>query len=68
MRAVVLAIATFGFVSTASASEVGAVMYRITEQGAGMSVGQITLQDGEYGLFVIPDLQGLTPGAYAMHA
>lgn len=42
-------------------------VYRTTAAGQGVLLGDVTLQDGKYGLLILPDLKGLTPGLHGMH-
>lgn len=49
------------------ADEVAVVVHEVSVEGKGGTIGQILLQDGEYGLMVMPALQGLEPGPYAVH-
>lgn len=52
---------------TASAGEMTVEMHKVTADGTGESIGTVTLRDSEYGLMVIPELSGLTPGAHGFH-
>lgn len=56
-------------VSAASAepNEVAIVLYEATTWGEDKAVGEVQLTDSPFGLLITPDLQGLTPGPYAMH-
>lgn len=51
----------------AGADEVTVTLHEVSAEGVGKAVGRITLQDGDYGLLLLPDLQGLSPGPYAVH-
>lgn len=56
-----------GLAAAVSAGEYKVEMHKVTEQGSGDSIGTVTLKDSDYGLMVIPDLEGLSPGAHGFH-
>ena len=42
-------------------------MNLLTDQGAGKGIGTVTIKDTHYGLLLIPELAGLTPGLHGFH-
>lgn len=42
-------------------------MSEVSTEGVGEAIGTITFKDSEYGLLIVPDLSGLTPGPHGMH-
>lgn len=58
-----LAIAT----GAASAAELSVQMHKVGPDGPGEKIGTVVLRDTEFGLMVIPELSGLTPGAHGFH-
>ncbi|RRQ24134.1 superoxide dismutase [Guyparkeria sp. SCN-R1] len=49
------------------AGEVTVTLHEVDAEGVGGEVGHITLRDGDHGLLMMPDLDGLAPGPYAVH-
>lgn len=50
-----------------AAADVTVQMQKLTEKGAGESIGTVVLRDTEHGLMVLPKLAGLAPGAHGFH-
>lgn len=42
-------------------------MYLTAKNGTGKALGSVTAQDTKYGLLLIPNLTGLTPGLHGFH-
>lgn len=61
---VLLAITAAG---TASADEVTIEMNAVNAQGAGQSIGTVTVTDTAYGALFSPGLKSLTPGLHGFH-
>jgi Cu-Zn family superoxide dismutase len=50
-----------------AAAQVSVPMSLVTEQGAGATIGTVTLMDSPGGLVVTPDLAGLPAGGHGFH-
>ena len=55
------------FTITSQATSITIQLYRTTEKGRGKSVGEVKGIDTSYGLLLIPNLYGLTPGEHGFH-
>lgn len=42
-------------------------IHEVSQDGVGDSIGTVTVEDGEYGLLLTPDLSGLSPGMHGFH-
>lgn len=54
--------------TAASAADIRVILNKVGPEGAGESIGTVTLRDSsELGLLILPDLKGLPPGAHGFH-
>lgn len=53
--------------TAAQADEIKVTVHEVTSKSTGKEVGAVQFRDDEYGLLVIPDLQGLTTGPHGAH-
>jgi Cu-Zn family superoxide dismutase len=51
----------------ARGEEVVVQMNLLTKEGVGKKIGTVTLSDGQYGLLLTPNLEGLKPGLHGFH-
>ena len=66
--ALALSLAAAGTGAAALAADLQITLYRLTAQGVGESLGTIGFRDSsDFGLLIIPLLQGLEPGAHGFH-
>jgi len=63
----VLAAVTMVFAGTAFAADIVVPMNLIDEQGAGKSIGIVTITEGASGLMLTPALTDLPPGVHGFH-
>jgi Cu-Zn family superoxide dismutase len=49
------------------AEDMAVQMNLLTDQGAGKSIGTVTVKDTQYGLLLIPQLTDLAPGLHGFH-
>ncbi len=61
---VMVLLACVGF---AYSADMTVSMNLLTDQGAGKSIGTVTVKDTQYGLLLILDLTDLTPGLHGFH-
>ncbi len=54
-------------VGTAFAGDIVVQMNLITDQGLGKSIGTVAISDSQYGLLLVPEIGGLTPGIHGFH-
>lgn len=65
---IVLGLLVFCIVgNTVFAEELVIQMNLVNEQGIGKGIGTITASDSKYGLLLVPQLKGLTPGIHGFH-
>jgi Cu-Zn family superoxide dismutase len=64
---VVMIAALLALAGSASAEQIVVQMNLISDQGAGASIGTVTLTDTPQGLKLAPALSGLTPGNHGFH-
>ena len=57
----------FFAVSPAFANDLTYPINLITPDGIGGSVGNITIENSDYGLLITPDVKGLAPGVHGFH-
>jgi len=65
--AAVAASALLGLATPALAEEASAEMHSVSSEGIGESLGTVQLSDGDGGLTLAVDVQGLTPGEHGFH-
>ncbi len=53
--------------SYAFADQITVQMNLVNEKGVGKDIGTVTAMDSKYGLILIPELGGLTPGMHGFH-
>jgi Cu-Zn family superoxide dismutase len=54
--------------TSVNAADLQADMKKITTEGIGESIGTVTFRDSsQFGLLIIPNLHGLSPGAHGFH-
>lgn len=66
VRSLVFAVVS-SLASWAASADMVIPMHRVDEQGAGPSVGQVTVSESRYGLVFTPMLNGLPPGLHGFH-
>ncbi|NIR60364.1 MAG: superoxide dismutase [Gammaproteobacteria bacterium] len=69
-RAIGTAIAGLSLIvglGTAHAETVTVPVHELTSQGTGKRIGVIELRDTDFGLLILPDLAGLSPGKHGFH-
>ncbi len=49
------------------AQQISVDMYTVTDKGIGNAIGKIIFKDTQFGLLIIPDMEGLTPGNHGIH-
>jgi superoxide dismutase, Cu-Zn family len=54
-------------VSGIASADVVIPMYLTAQHGTSKAMGSVTVQDTKYGLLLMPDLTGLTPGLHGFH-
>lgn len=71
MRTVLIAVALGMLLSAAGgfahAEDMTVQLNLLTDQGAGKSIGTVTVKDTQYGLLLIPQLTDLAPGLHGFH-
>lgn len=60
----VLAVLSSGVAQAASEQ---VTLHKVTEQGIGAAIGNVTISETPYGLEFTPELNGLPPGAHGFH-
>lgn len=53
--------------SAAQAEAIKITLRQVTADGMGQEVGTVEFRDGQYGLLIVPNLKGLTPGPHGAH-
>ncbi len=56
-----------GFTVAAAADSIIVEMRKVTPEGPGQSIGQVTVTYSKFGLVFSPDLHGLPPGLHGFH-
>jgi Cu-Zn family superoxide dismutase len=67
IRNILFVILSFFIFSTIQAKEINVNMHTVNDKGIGGSIGEIIFKDTQFGLLVVPDLQGLSPGNHGIH-
>jgi Cu-Zn family superoxide dismutase len=57
----------FTFASSTFAEQLVIHMYSVTEKGISKKIGDINASDSKYGLLLVPQLSGLSPGIHGFH-
>ncbi len=68
-RSLIVLLIAFGLsiAGSVSAGDIVVQMNQISDQGAGKTIGSVTISDTQYGLLIVPELVGLTPGIHGFH-
>ena len=62
-----LALLLFGFIQTTYADHLVIQMHLTAKTGVGKPIGTLSASDTQYGLLIIPNLQGLPSGLHGFH-
>lgn len=64
---VLIATISIGIASAANGEEITMKLNQVTPEGLDKEVGTVTFRDHQHGLFIAPNLRGLTPGPHGAH-
>jgi Cu-Zn family superoxide dismutase len=64
---VLLVISVLMIIGFVYADDMVVQMNLLTVQGAGKGIGTVTIKDTQFGLLLVPELAGLTPGLHGFH-
>ena len=57
----------FALAGSVGAEEIDVAIHRISAEGVGEVIGEVKAVDNEYGLLLMPNLIGLSPGIHGFH-
>ena len=57
----------FAVAGSAGAGEIDVTMHRLSADGVGETIGSVKAIDSDYGLLLVPNLIGLSPGLHGFH-
>jgi len=68
-RSQIVLLIAFGVLiaGSVSAGDLVVQMNLISDQGVGKTIGTVTISDTQYGLLIVPEITGLTPGIHGFH-
>lgn len=62
-----MALLAGGLMGVAAHADVKVSLHHVTQQGVSTEIGQIEVEESQYGLVFTPNLKGLAPGVHGFH-